>query len=84
MQMVFEFFVRKFAYSRTKKYNGVSPPHYIKSCIESFRLNWSLPSTHPGMVLINSGGLLNSLYPLYTGNSENAYSKRFGFPWSKY
>ena len=31
----------------TKKYKGVNPLHYIKSCIESFRLNRSAPQLIP-------------------------------------
>ena len=31
----------------TKKYNGVNPLDYLKSCIESFRLNRSAPRLIP-------------------------------------
>ena len=36
-----------FSVIATKKYNGVNPLHYIKSCIESFRLNRSAPRLIP-------------------------------------
>jgi hypothetical protein len=32
-----------FSVIATKKYNGLNPLDYIKSCIESFRLNRSAP-----------------------------------------